>query len=87
MRLYDYLPSGNGYKIRLLLTQLGLPFERVEVDIVHGASRTPEVLQRNPNGRIPVLELDDFDLGRFPTVQAWLAHVRGQPGHIPITQG
>jgi glutathione S-transferase len=59
MRLYDFLPSGNGYKVRLVLHQLGLPFERVEVDILSGATRRPEFLARNPNGRIPVLELDD----------------------------
>jgi glutathione S-transferase len=56
-RLYDYLPSGNGYKVRLLLTQLGLPFERVELDIERGETRTPGFLAKNPNGRIPVLEL------------------------------
>ncbi len=59
MRLYDYLPSGNGYKVRLLLTHLGIPFERVELDIVAGATRTPEYLAINPNGRIPVLETDE----------------------------
>ena len=58
VRLYDYLPSGNGYKVRLLLSQLGIPFERVEVDILRGESRTPEFLARNPNGRIPVLEVE-----------------------------
>ncbi|MBM3517821.1 MAG: glutathione S-transferase family protein [Alphaproteobacteria bacterium] len=58
-RLYDYLPSGNGYKVRLLLSQLGLPFERVEVDITKGETRTPTSLARNPNGRIPVLDLGD----------------------------
>ena len=56
-RLYDYLPSGNGYKVRLVLRELGLPFELVEVDILKGGSRTPEFLARNPNGRIPVLEI------------------------------
>jgi glutathione S-transferase len=59
LRLYDYLPSGNGYKVRLLLHQLGIPFERVELDIVRGQTRTPEFLARNPNGRIPTLELED----------------------------
>jgi glutathione S-transferase len=59
MRLYDYLPSGNGYKVRLVLTRLGIPFDRIELDITQGATRTPEFLRRNPNGRIPVLELDD----------------------------
>ena len=59
LRLYDYLPSGNGYKVRLLLAQLGIPFERVELDIVQGETRTPAFLARNSNGRIPTLELDD----------------------------
>ena len=58
-RLYDYLSSGNGYKVRLLLTQLGLPFERVELDIMQGETRTPQFLKINPNGRIPTLEIDD----------------------------
>ena len=59
LRLYDYLASGNAYKVRLLLHQLGIPFERVELDIVRGETRTPEFLARNPNGRIPTLELED----------------------------
>jgi len=59
LRLYDYLPSGNGYKVRLLLRQLGIPFERVEMDILRGETRTPEFLAKNPNGRIPTLELED----------------------------
>ena len=56
-RLYDYLPSGNGYKVRMVLRDLGLPYELVEVDILRGGSRTPEFLAKNPNGRIPVLEI------------------------------
>lgn len=58
MRLYQYHPSGNCYKIRLLLNQLGLACERVDVDILKGESRTPEFLAINSNGRIPVLEVD-----------------------------
>ena len=59
LRLYDYYDSGNGYKVRLLLTQLGLPFAYVETDIMKGETRTPEFLKLNPNGRIPVLQLED----------------------------
>lgn len=60
IRLHDYLPSGNGYKVRLILSQLGVPFERIEYDIYAGDTRTPDFLGRvNPNGRIPVLETDD----------------------------
>ena len=56
IRLYDFLPSGNGYKVRLLLTQIGIPFERIELNIVKGETRTPEFLSKNQNGRIPLLE-------------------------------
>jgi glutathione S-transferase len=56
-RLYDYLPSGNGYKARLVLKQLEVPYELIELDITNGATRTPEFLAKNPNGRIPVLEV------------------------------
>ena len=59
MRLYDYWESGNGYKVRLLLAQLGIAHERIELDILKGESRTQEFLAKNPNGRIPVLELGD----------------------------
>jgi glutathione S-transferase len=59
LRLHDYAPSGNGYKVRLLLTLLGTPFEWVEHDITKGETRTPDFLRLNANGRIPVLELED----------------------------
>ena len=60
IRLYDSLISGNGYKVRLLLTQLGITFERIEYDLVGGETHPPEVLQKiNPNGRIPVIETED----------------------------
>ena len=59
MQLFDYLDSGNGYKVRLLLAQLGLDYRWTELDIDAGETREPKFLKRNPNGRIPTLELDD----------------------------
>jgi glutathione S-transferase len=59
MHLFDYLDSGNGYKVRLLLAQLGQRYDWTHVDLDTGKTRTPEFLKRNPNGRIPTLELDD----------------------------
>lgn len=59
LRLYDNLSSGNAYKVRLLLHKLAIPFERIEMDIDRNETRTPEFLAKNPNGRVPALELDD----------------------------
>jgi len=59
MVLYDFLDSGNGFKIRLLLAQLGRSYRWVQLDILANQTRTPEFLAKNPNGRIPALELDD----------------------------
>ncbi|MGZ4381156.1 MAG: glutathione S-transferase family protein [Gaiellaceae bacterium] len=58
MRLHDYPASANCLKVRLLLAQLGIPYERTEVDIFAGASSAPEYLALNPAGRTPVLQLD-----------------------------
>jgi glutathione S-transferase len=57
-RLYDYAASANCFKIRLLLAQLGIEYERVPVDLFAGETLTDEYLARNPAGRTPVLELD-----------------------------
>jgi glutathione S-transferase len=59
MHLFDDQDSGNGYKVRLLLAQLGMRYRWTHMDVDSGATRTPEFLRRNPNGRIPTLELDD----------------------------
>src|SRR5689334_9016287 len=62
MRLYESrTPSGNSYKVNLLFAELGTPYEVVEVDTLGTApeTRRPEFLAKNPNGRAPLLELDD----------------------------
>lgn len=50
--------SGNCYKLKLLLEQLQRPYEWHEVDILKGESRTPQFLEKNSNGRVPVLEIE-----------------------------
>src|SRR4051794_35704021 len=59
MKLYDQPASGNCLKCRILLRQLGVPYETVVVDLFRGETRTPAHFARNPDGRVPVLELDD----------------------------
>jgi glutathione S-transferase len=57
--LYNSQPSGNCYKVRLLLTQLGVPFEKREFDVVNRDNRAELLGDKNPALRVPVLELDD----------------------------
>jgi glutathione S-transferase len=59
MRLYDSAPSGNCFKARLLLSQLGISFERIAVDTRTKDDRAPVLGGKNPALRVPVLELDD----------------------------
>jgi glutathione S-transferase len=59
MRLHDYPGSGNCYKVRLLAAQLGIEYERVNVDIFDGGTLTEEFAALNPTRTTPVLELDD----------------------------
>jgi glutathione S-transferase len=56
--LYEHASSGNCLKCRLLLRALEIPCELVSVDLFRGETRTPAHFARNPDGRIPVLELD-----------------------------
>ncbi|RUS19879.1 glutathione S-transferase [Endogone sp. FLAS-F59071] len=62
LTLYEFSKSGNCYKIRLLLNQLQLPYVRVEKNILKGETRTPEFLSLNPNGRLPVVQIESGDV-------------------------
>ncbi len=59
MLVYGDSRSGNCYKIQLLLSILGKQVDWEEVDILKGATQTPAFLQKNPNGKIPLLEMED----------------------------
>jgi glutathione S-transferase len=70
--------SGNCYKVRLALTQLRIPFRLIEVDILKGENRTPEFREKNPSGRVPLLEVAPSRY--LPESNAILWHIaRGTP--------
>ena len=65
--------SGNCYKVQLLLEQLGRTYCWIDVDSANGATRTPEFLALNPNGRVPLLVRDDGSvLAESNAILCWL---------------
>jgi len=79
--LYSMQRSGNCYKVRLALAQLGVPYRLVEVDILKGETRTPEFLTKNPSGRVPLLEVAP---GRYlPESNAILWYIAGGTSLAP----
>lgn len=58
IRIYGDVQSGNCYKVKLLLSQLGMPHDWRHVDILKKETKSPEFLAKNPNGQIPLLELE-----------------------------
>jgi glutathione S-transferase len=59
MKIYGDVLSGNCDKVRFTAEHLGLPYDWVEIDSVHGQTRTPAFLAKNPQGQVPFVELDD----------------------------
>ena len=57
--VYGMADSGNCYKVKLALEQLQLPYRWIEVSTTKGETRTSEFLACNPNGQVPMLELED----------------------------
>lgn len=57
LKVYAMQSSGNCYKVRLLLAHLGRRFELIDVNVLRGENRTPDFLMKNPEGRVPLLEL------------------------------
>lgn len=81
MRLYDYAASANCLKVRILLRQLNVPYERIDVDIFAGDTLTPAYADVNPLRTTPVLELDDGR--RLPESNAILLYVAGGTPFLP----
>lgn len=72
--LYDYLPSQNAWKVRLLLNQLGVPYARVLVSIFEGEGQRADFLRFNPTGKVPALRLEDGrTLAESNAILAYLA--------------
>lgn len=61
IKVYGDLVSGNCYKVKLILDLTGVAHEWVHTSVLDGDTRTPAFLAKNPNGRIPLVELSEGD--------------------------
>ena len=96
MQLYDYVLSGSCYKVRLFLSMLGKDFEPIPVDYYPGGEhKTPEFLEINPLGQIPVLRDGGLTLrdaqailvylaGRYDTGRTWYPEDAETQGQIAM---
>ena len=74
--LYDYWRSSASYRVRIALHLAGEPFESVPVDLLAGTHRAPEHLARNPQGLVPVLEIDGARLTQSLAILEYLNDTR-----------
>lgn len=73
LRLYAFKLSGHAHRVELFLSLLGVPHEKLDVDITKGAHKRPEFLALNPLGQVPVLEDGDVVLSDSNAILVYLA--------------
>ncbi len=83
MKLYDLDRSGNCYKIRLLLSMLGLDYQRINIDTTRGESQTAEFKRLNPRGQIPVLVEGETVIWDSMAILVYLARRYGGERWLP----
>jgi len=83
-KLYEFATSGNCYKVRMALSFLELPYQRIAIDITKGESRSDKFLEINPNGRVPVLETDEGN--HLPESNAALWYLASDTSLLPSSK-
>lgn len=84
IKLYDFELSGNCYKIRLMLSLLGLEYERVVIALNKGEHKTEEFLKLNPLGQLPVLKDGDIVIRDSQAILVYLARRYGGEDWLPL---
>jgi glutathione S-transferase len=85
MKLYQFPFSPNCQKVVALAHEVGTPLELATVDLFKGEARTPAMLAKNPNGKLPILEDGDFVLWESRAMLAYLAAKAGRADLAPTT--
>jgi glutathione S-transferase len=85
MKLYQFPLSPNCQKVVALAHELGLPIELATLDLFKGEARTPAMLAKNPNGKLPILEDGDFVLWESTAMLTYMAGKAGRADLAPTT--
>jgi GST-like protein len=70
-------PMSSATPVACALAELGVPHERVKVDITTGEQRRPDFLALNPNGKVPTLTVDGAPMFEALAIELWLGHTFG----------
>ena len=85
MKLYQFPLSPNCQKVVAVAHEVGVPLELAKVDVFKGGARTPAMLAKNPNGKLPILEDDDFVLWESTAMLGYIAAKAGRADLAPTT--
>ncbi|HEY0412574.1 MAG TPA: maleylacetoacetate isomerase [Allosphingosinicella sp.] len=81
--LFDYFRSSASYRVRIALNLKGVDYERVPVNLLEGAQKSNEYRARNPQGLVPMLEMDGQRLTQSLAIILYLDATRPEPPLLP----
>jgi glutathione S-transferase len=82
LRIYG-VPRSRAYRTLWMAVELAIPYELVRVDFADGETRRPDYLAINPNGHIPAIDDDGFNLWESMAINLYLAKkYAGRPGGL-----
>jgi maleylacetoacetate isomerase len=81
--LFDYVRSTAAYRVRIALNFKGMDYDRVPLNLLEGAQKSDDYRARNPQGLIPMLEIDGHRIGQSLAIIDYLDATRPEPGLVP----
>lgn len=87
LKLYDFPMSPRARKVRIVLAEKGLPYEKVTVDITKGEQKKPEFLAVNPYGKVPALQDDGLAIYESTIIMEYLNDKYPNPPLLPVDPG
>ena len=83
IQLYRHALSGHSHRVELFLSLLGLPFERIDIDLALGAHKQPEFLKINPFGQLPALDDNGVTVADSNAILVYLATKYADSNWLP----